>query len=60
MQALAAAGLDPETRGQIEDLAVEWGVARVAPVGGMAWPPADWRHNGQMQLQPLLNWTDFE
>jgi hypothetical protein len=60
VQAVAAAGLDPETRGQIEDLAVEWGVARVAPVGEMAWPPADWRHNGQMQLQPLLNWTDFE
>jgi hypothetical protein len=26
----------------------------------MAWPPADWRHDGRMQLMPLLRWTDFE
>lgn len=60
VQALAVAGLDAEAGQQLEDLAVEWGVGRVVPVGEMAWPPADWRHNGQMQLMPLLNWTDFE
>ena len=60
VQALAVAGIDEETGRRLEELAVEWGVSRVVPVGQMAWPPADWRHNGQMQLLPLLSWTEFE
>jgi hypothetical protein len=41
-------------------LATRLGVGRIAPLGSMAWPPPDWRHEGRHQLLPLLNWTDFE
>lgn len=41
-------------------LAARLSVSRVAPLGSMAWPPADWRHEGKYQLLPLINWTDFE
>jgi len=40
--------------------AAELGVSRVAPLGTVAWPPPDWRHEGRHQLLPLLDWTDFE
>lgn len=36
------------------------GVSRIAPFGSVAWPPADWMHDGRHQLLPLVNWTDFE
>ena len=36
------------------------GVPRVAPFGRVAWPPADWRHEGRHQILPLLRWTDWE
>jgi hypothetical protein len=36
------------------------GACRVAPFGSLAWPPADWRHEGRYQLLPLINWTDLE
>lgn len=60
VQALGIAGVDEPTREAAERLAVELGVSRVTPPGEMAWPPADWRHDGRMQLMPLLRWTDFE
>lgn len=60
VQALGIAGVDEPTRHAAERLAVELGVSRVTPPGEMAWPPADWRHDGRMQLMPLLRWTDFE
>jgi hypothetical protein len=41
-------------------LAARLGVSRIAPFGTVAWPPADWRHEGRHQLLPLLNWTDLE
>ena len=41
-------------------LATRLGVSRIAPFGTVAWPPADWRHEGRHQLLPLLNWTDLE
>ena len=41
-------------------LSAELGVSRVAPLGGMAWPPVDWRHDGRHRLLPLLSWTDWE
>lgn len=60
IQALGAAGITEAERRAVEELAVELGVSRVTPLGAMAWPPADWRHDGRMQLLPLLRWTDFE
>lgn len=60
IQALGTAGVSEGDRRAVEDLAVELGVSRVSPLGAMAWPPADWRHDGRMQLMPLLRWTDFE
>ena len=60
LQALAVAGVSAATRRRLEDLAVEMGVSRVTRPGAMAWPPSDWRHDGRMQLLPLLRWTDFE
>lgn len=41
-------------------LASRLGAARVAPFGTVAWPPADWRHDGRHQILPLLRWTDWE
>jgi hypothetical protein len=60
VQAVGVAGLQPADRQAIEELAVEWRASRVVRVGQMAWPPFDWRHDGRMQLMPLLNWTEFE
>lgn len=45
---------------QLADLAVDLGTARLSPLGSVAWPPADWRHDGRSQLLPLLRWTDWE
>jgi hypothetical protein len=44
----------------LAEMASRLGVARVAPLGTVAWPPADWRHDGRHQLLPLLRWTDWE
>ncbi len=60
IQALGIAGLPPATERRAEELAVELGVSRVTRPGEMAWPPPDWRHDGRMQLLPLVRWTDFE
>jgi len=45
---------------ELAALATRLSVSRIAPFGSMAWPPADWRHEGKYQLLPLVNWTDFE
>lgn len=60
LQALGVAGLSDTDRRRAEELAVELGVSRVTPPGAMAWPPADWRHDGRTQLLPLVRWTDLE
>jgi len=60
VQAMGVAGLERSQREAVERIAVEWGVSRVVPLGEMAWPPSDWRHDGQFQLLPLLRWTEFE
>ena len=60
VQAMAIAGLEPAVESRAEELAVELGVSRVTRPGEMAWPPPDWRHDGRMQLLPLVRWTDFE
>ena len=44
----------------LSDVAIGLGVSRIAPFGSIAWPPADWRHDGRHQLLPLLRWTDLE
>jgi hypothetical protein len=58
VQALGYAG----NRGldELAEGAARLGVSRVAPIGTLAWPPSDWRHEGRHQLLPLLAWTDFE
>ena len=58
IQAIGYAGRDGAE--SLADLGARLGVSRVAPLGTIAWPPADWRHDGRHQLLPLLNWTDFE
>ncbi len=58
IQALGYAGDAGE--GELAERAAALGVSRVAPVGTMAWPPADWRHDGRHQLLPLVRWTDWE
>lgn len=45
---------------QMAEEASRLGVSRIAPLGTVAWPPSDWRHEGRFQLLPLLNWTEFE
>jgi len=60
VQAMGVAGLERSQRETIERIAVEWGVSRVVTPGEMAWPPADWRHDGRFQLLPLLRLTEFE
>jgi len=60
LQALGIAGVSEADRRLAEELAVELGVSRVTPPGTMAWPPTDWRHDGRMQLLPLVRWTDLE
>lgn len=58
IQAVGYAG--EQGAGELAERAARLGVARVAPLGRMAWPPADWRHDGRHQLLPLLRWTDWE
>jgi acyl-CoA reductase-like NAD-dependent aldehyde dehydrogenase len=58
IQAIGYAGRDGAE--SLADLGARLGASRVAPLGTIAWPPADWRHDGRHQLLPLLNWTDFE
>ncbi|MFQ5690171.1 MAG: acyl-CoA reductase [Gemmatimonadota bacterium] len=58
VQAVGYAG--EEGAQELAEAAARLGVSRVAPFGRMAWPPADWRHDGRFQLLPLLQWTDWE
>jgi len=44
----------------LADLAARLGACRIAPLGEVAWPPADWLHDGRPQLLPLLRWTEWE
>lgn len=45
---------------KLTQLGARLSVSRVAPLGSLAWPPPDWRHDGRHQLLPLVSWTDFE
>jgi hypothetical protein len=58
IQALGYGGT--EGREKLAALGTRLNVSRVAPLGSLAWPPPDWRHDGRHQLLPLVNWTDFE
>lgn len=57
-QAVGYAGR--EGLGRLAEAAAEAGVSRVAPLGRLAWPPSDWRHDGRHQLLPLIRWCDWE
>ncbi len=59
IQAIGYAG-DEDRLASLAEVAVDLGVCRMAPLGRMAWPPADWRHDGSFQLLPLLEWTEWE
>jgi hypothetical protein len=59
IQALGYAG-DGGLLRLLAEVAADLGVGRLAPLGRLAWPPADWRHDGRYQLLPLLTWTDWE
>ena len=59
IQAIGYAG-DEDRASSLAEAAVDLGVSRMAPLGRMAWPPADWRHDGRFQLLPLLAWTEWE
>jgi hypothetical protein len=59
IQAIGYAG-DEDRFPSLAEAAVDLGVSRMAPLGRMAWPPADWRHDGSFQLLPLLDWTEWE
>ncbi len=58
IQSLGLAGTDGAE--EVAELGSLLGVSRVCPVGEMAWPPADWRHDGRHRLLPYLRWTDWE
>jgi hypothetical protein len=58
IQSLGYGGVDGSL--SLAEGAARLGISRVAPLGTVAWPPVDWRHEGRHQLLPLLNWTDFE
>jgi hypothetical protein len=50
-------------RGEIERLAGPLalaGVERVAPLGRMQHPPADWRRDGRPSIADLVRWVDRE
>jgi hypothetical protein len=59
IQAIGYAG-DEDRLASLAEVAVDLGVCRMAPLGRMAWPPAEWRHDGNFQLLPLLEWTEWE
>ncbi len=59
IQAIGYAG-DEEQLPSLAEAAVDLGVCRMSPLGRMAWPPPDWRHDGSFQLLPLLQWTEWE
>jgi len=45
---------------RLADLTSWMGASRLAPFGTIAWPPADWHHDGRGALLPLLQRTDWE
>ncbi len=58
VQAIGYGGAEGLAR--LADMASKLGVSRLAPLGTVAWPPADWHHDGRGGLLPLLRWTDWE
>lgn len=58
IQSIGYAGSEQED--ELVRLAARLATSRICPLGEMAWPPADWRHEGRHRLLPLLRWTDWE
>jgi len=44
----------------LADRLADLGVSRITSLAGMAWPPADWRHDGSRPLDELVRWVDLE
>jgi hypothetical protein len=59
LQTVGVAG-DAALYRRVAELTGPLGVARVCPLGRMAHPPADWRHDGRPRLLDLLRWTEIE
>jgi hypothetical protein len=58
IQAIGYCGRRDLTR--LAELGSWLGASRLAPFGTIAWPPADWQHDGRGALLPLLQRTDWE
>ena len=56
---LSTCGIWPATDAN-RDLAAAHGFTRICPIGKMQSPPADWHHDGQQVLAPLVRWVDCE
>jgi hypothetical protein len=59
LQTVGLAGSGDRIGSLVESLA-RMGVTRVAPLGGVPWPPPWWHHDGSGPLRALTRWTDWE
>lgn len=59
LQTVGVAGLGKGREEILEALAA-MGVSRIAPLGGVPWPPPWWHHDGEGPLRSLVRWTDLE
>lgn len=59
LQCVGVAGPEPRLS-PIADALARLGVSRLAPLGGMAWPPPTWHADGHPPLRGLVRWCDWE
>jgi hypothetical protein len=57
--AIGVAGPAPRVASLARSLA-RAGVERIAPLGRMQRPPADWRRDGRSPIADLVRWVDFD
>ncbi len=53
-------GAEEERAAALAEAMGSLGASRVVPLGGMAWPPGHWHHDGAPPLRNLLRWCDRE